>query len=153
MTLPECEKCRRSASGDRSHRWCPPGKSWPCVPLPPCGPCRPPANRNDWTRPCCGNVCQNTHFITREGERTRRVMGSNPVYFHRSGTFMFLLQYGYVRIFRNSTLFLSHISFYWPFVTDWKDRNIHWYHRCNVQLTSQPATQLLNRSHCHVYRI
>lgn len=37
--LPECERCRRSASDGQNHRWCPPDRSWPCVPPPLSGRC------------------------------------------------------------------------------------------------------------------
>lgn len=57
FALPECVQCRRSASGDQSRRWCPPGRSWPCVPLPLYGRSWPPANHSGWTRPYCGSAC------------------------------------------------------------------------------------------------
>lgn len=54
---PVCVPCRRISCSIRSHRTCPPGRSWPCGPLPPtCGWWRP-AVRSGWTRPCCGSAC------------------------------------------------------------------------------------------------
>lgn len=54
---PGCVRCRRSACSSRSHRKCPPDRSWPCGPLPPNGESGNPAARSGWTRPCCGSAC------------------------------------------------------------------------------------------------
>lgn len=58
FVLPVCVQCRRSASGDQSRRWCLPGRSSPCAPLPLYGRSWPPASRSGWTRPCCGSACR-----------------------------------------------------------------------------------------------
>lgn len=58
FVIPECVQCRHSASGDQSHRWCLPGRNWPCAPLPLYGRSWPPANHSGWTRPYYGSACQ-----------------------------------------------------------------------------------------------
>lgn len=49
-------RCRQISCSSRSHRKCPPGRSWLCGPRPPSGERRRPAVRSGWTRPCCGSA-------------------------------------------------------------------------------------------------